>query len=54
MALIGKMADGPAWKKTLETRGWDGIYLAGDKFAEFVKKDITDTTAILKGLGLAT
>lgn len=54
VALIGKMADGPAWKKTLETRGWDGIYLAGDKFAEFVKKDITDTTAILKGLGLAT
>lgn len=54
VALIDKMAKGPAWKKTLETRGWDGIYLGGDAFGAFVKKDITDTAAILKDLGLAS
>lgn len=54
VALIGRMASGPAWKKTLETRGWDGIYLAGDAFGTFLKKDIADTAAILKDLGLAT
>lgn len=54
VALIEKMVNGPAWKKTLETRGWDGIYLAGDKFGEFLKKDIVDTGAILKDLGLAS
>jgi putative tricarboxylic transport membrane protein len=54
VALIEKMVNGPAWKKTLETRGWDGIFLSGDKFGEFLKKDIVDTAAILKDLGLAT
>jgi putative tricarboxylic transport membrane protein len=54
VALIEKMANGPAWKKTLETRNWDGIFLGGDKFGEFLKKDIVDTGAILKDLGLAS
>ncbi|MGL5446892.1 MAG: Bug family tripartite tricarboxylate transporter substrate binding protein [Rhabdaerophilum sp.] len=54
VALIEKMVNGPAWKKTLETRGWDGIYLGGDAFGAFLKKDIADTGAILKDLGLAS
>lgn len=54
VALFDKLNGSAAWKKTLETRGWDGIYLAGDKFGEFVKKDITDTATILKDLGLAS
>jgi putative tricarboxylic transport membrane protein len=54
VALMDKMVAGPAWKKTLETRGWEGIYLSGDKFGEYVKKDVADTTVILKDLGLAS
>ncbi len=54
VALMDKLVNGPAWKKTLETRGWEGIYLTGDKFGEYVKKDVADTTVILKDLGLAS
>jgi putative tricarboxylic transport membrane protein len=54
VALIERMVNGPAWKQTLQTRGWDGIFLAGNAFGEFLKKDIAETAAILKDLGLAT
>jgi putative tricarboxylic transport membrane protein len=56
-ALIGlfdKMVAGPAWKKTLETRGWDGIYLSGDAYGKFVADEIARITGILKELGLAS
>ena len=54
VALMDRMVNGPAWKKTLETRGWEGIYLTGDKFGEYVKQNVADTTTILKDLGLAS
>jgi putative tricarboxylic transport membrane protein len=56
-ALVGvmdKMVAGPAWKKTLETKGWEGIYLSGDKFSAYLKENITTVGDMLKGLGLAT
>jgi putative tricarboxylic transport membrane protein len=53
IALFDKMVAGPAWKKTLETRGWDGIYLSGDAYGKFVTEEIARITAILKDLGLA-
>lgn len=53
VGLFDKMVAGPAWKKTLETRGWDGIYLSGDAYGTFVADEIARITAILKELGLA-
>lgn len=55
-ALIGlfdKMVAGPAWKATLEKRGWDGIYLSGDPYGKYVQDEIARITGILKELGLA-
>jgi putative tricarboxylic transport membrane protein len=54
IALFDKMVAGPAWKKTLETRGWDGIYLSGDAYGKYVSEEIARITAILKELGLAS
>ncbi|PWS38286.1 C4-dicarboxylate ABC transporter substrate-binding protein [Falsiroseomonas bella] len=44
----------PAWKQTLETRGWDDAFLAGAPFAEYLNRDITSTEEVLRDLGLAT
>ena len=55
-ALIGlfdRMAAGPAWKATLEKRGWDGILLSGDAYGTYVQDEIVRITGILKDLGLA-
>lgn len=54
IALLDKMIAGPAWKKTLETKGWDGIYLKGDAYGKFVSDEIVRITGILKDLGLAS
>ena len=54
VALMDKMVAGKTWQSTLETKGWDGIYLSGDKFGAFVKQDIANVTTMLQGLGLAT
>jgi len=53
VGLFDRMVAGPAWKKTLETRGWEGIYLSGDAYGTYVNNEITRITAILKDLGLA-
>jgi len=54
VALFAKMAQGPTWKATLATKGWDGILLTGDEFGAFVKRDIANVTLMLQTLGLAT
>ena len=56
-ALVGvmdKMVAGPTWKKTLETKGWDGIYMSGDQFGDYLKGNIEAVGVMLKGLGLAS
>jgi len=53
IGLFDKMVAGPSWKKTLETRGWDGIYLSGDAYGKYVTEEIGRITGILKELGLA-
>ena len=54
VAIFDKMANGPAWKKTIETNGWDDIYLTGDKFGAYLKENIATVGDMLKGLGLAS
>lgn len=51
-ADIDKMVNSASWQKTLADKGWANTYLAGDAFAEQLKKDNEATAAILKDIGL--
>ncbi|WP_144184315.1 Bug family tripartite tricarboxylate transporter substrate binding protein [Elioraea rosea] len=52
-SLMGAIHATPQWKEILRTRAWADAFLAGEAFARFVEKDIADTEAVLKDLGLA-
>lgn len=52
VADVDKMVQSAAWQKTLADKGWANTYLAGDAFAEQLKKDTEATAAILKDIGL--
>lgn len=52
IADIDKMVNSETWKKTLADKDWADTYLAGDAFAEQLKKDNEATEAILKDIGL--
>ena len=51
-ADIEKLATSDAWKKELETRGWDDRYLAGEDFQKQLASDIEATKGILTDIGL--
>lgn len=52
LADIDKMVNSATWQKILADKGWANTYLAGDAFAEQLKKDVEATGAILKDIGL--
>jgi len=52
IADVDKMVNSATWQKTLADKGWANTYLAGDAFAEQLKKDSEATAAILKDIGL--
>ena len=41
------------WKKTLQTRKWTDVFMTERPFERQIAKDIADTEAVLKDLGLA-
>ncbi len=43
----------PAWREMLTTRGWDDAFLAGPAFDQALARDIAETEAVLRDLGLA-
>ena len=49
---IDKLVKSPAWKEVLKQKGWDDAYLAGDAFADFLKKENARVTEVLKSVGL--
>jgi putative tricarboxylic transport membrane protein len=49
---IEKLVTSAAWKQTLETKGWQDMYLAGADFDAQLAADIEATSAILKDIGL--
>ncbi|MGJ4950206.1 Bug family tripartite tricarboxylate transporter substrate binding protein [Bradyrhizobium sp. HKCCYLS20291] len=49
---VDKMVKSDAWKEILKQKGWDDSYLAGDAFAEFLKKENVRVTDVLKSVGL--
>ena len=51
-ADIKKMAESATWQKALKERGWADTYLDGAAFKEQLAKDISDTSGILKEIGL--
>jgi putative tricarboxylic transport membrane protein len=52
VADVDKLVQSASWQKTLADKGWANTYLAGDAFAEQLKKDTEATSAILKDIGL--
>jgi putative tricarboxylic transport membrane protein len=51
--LMSKLNQSPAWQQELVTRKWTGVFLAELPFEREINKDITETEAVLKDLGLA-
>ena len=49
---VEKMVKSDAWKEILKQKGWDDAYLAGDAFADFLKKENVRVTDVLKSVGL--
>ena len=52
IADVDKLVNSASWQKTLTDKGWANTYLAGDAFAEQLKKDTESTAVILKDIGL--
>lgn len=51
-ADIEKLVASATWKQTLETKGWQDMYLAGADFDTQLAADIEATSTILKDIGL--
>ena len=51
--LMSKLNQSAAWQQELVTRKWTGVFLAELPFEREINKDIADTEAVLKDLGLA-
>ena len=49
---VAKMVESPAWKETLQKRGWLDMYQPADEFASFLKEDQEKITGVLKDIGL--
>ncbi|HEV7370650.1 tripartite tricarboxylate transporter substrate binding protein [Arenibaculum sp.] len=50
---IRTMAQSDTWKKELEARGWVNTYLDGEEFAAYLDRQVEQTSAILKELGIS-
>ncbi len=44
--------DSEPWKKTLKEKSWTGVWLPGDEYAAYIKKDTARITEILSELGM--
>ena len=49
---VENMVKSDAWKDILKQKGWDDAYLAGDAFADFLKKENARVTDVLRSVGL--
>lgn len=52
LAVVDTAVKSEAWKKTLASKNWTDLYLAGDDFARLVTEENARVTEILKGIGL--
>ena len=49
---VAGMVESPAWRETLETRGWLDLYLPPEEFAAFLEEDRAQVEQTLKDIGL--
>jgi putative tricarboxylic transport membrane protein len=49
---FNSLHESEAWKKTLETQGWQDAYMSGDEFSAFLQSESERMTAVLKDVGL--
>ncbi|MDN5926818.1 MAG: tripartite tricarboxylate transporter substrate binding protein [Hyphomicrobiales bacterium] len=47
-----KLSESDAWKKVLQTQGWQDYYMGGDEFGKFIADETTRISGILKDAGL--
>ncbi len=52
LSTIETMVKSDGWKKVLTSKNWADSYLAGDAFAAYLKGQTTDTTQVLKDIGV--
>lgn len=50
--LMKKMVASSQWKETLRTRKWTDVFVSGAEFQTQISKDLVETEAVLKDLGL--
>jgi len=53
IAFVTELHALPAWKALLDQRGWEDAFLAGADFEAFLQRDLRETEAVLKDIGLA-
>jgi putative tricarboxylic transport membrane protein len=53
VATVEKMVGSATWQGILEQKGWQNTFLAGADFETYLQGQVEQTTAVLKGLGIA-
>ena len=49
--LLEQMYERDEWKKIRTSRGWNDLYVKGEKFKQFLQKQETELGILLKELG---
>jgi len=49
---VTDLAGSDAWQATLEEKGWDDAFLAGEEFDTYLEGNIAESVAVLKDIGL--
>lgn len=49
---VTELAESESWQATLEEKGWDDAFLAGDEFDTYLEGNIAESLAVLKDIGL--
>jgi putative tricarboxylic transport membrane protein len=50
--MVAQMVESEAWQNTLEERGWLGLYMPPEEFAQFLQQDREQVETVLKDIGL--
>ena len=51
-AAVTELAESDTWQATLEEKGWDDAFLAGDEFDSYLTENIAEIQVVLQDIGL--
>ncbi|GHH69830.1 Bug family tripartite tricarboxylate transporter substrate binding protein [Promicromonospora soli] len=51
-AAVTELAESETWQATLEEKGWDDAFLAGDEFDSYLTDNIAEIQVVLQDIGL--